>query len=142
MQELMRPLPVPNEDTQPFWDGCRHHKLLIQQCANCGTYRHYPVPACYRCNSFDTDWVESSGRGTVHSFAICHRAFDPWFTDKIPYNLVLVELDDIPGIRMVSNLVDCKNEEIYIGMPVEPVWEDVTEAISLYKFCPALSSRD
>ncbi len=82
------------------------------------------------------NWAQVSGRGTVYTFAICHQAFSGFFRDKVPYNLALVELDDIPGIRMVSNIVGCANEDLYIGMPVEVVWEDITEEITLYFFQP------
>jgi hypothetical protein len=27
-----RPRPIPDDDSRPFWEGCRAGKLLLQQC--------------------------------------------------------------------------------------------------------------
>jgi len=35
---------------------------------------------------------------------------------------------------MVSNIVDCASEDLYIGMPVKVVWDDITEEITLCFF--------
>jgi uncharacterized OB-fold protein len=48
--------------------------------------------------------------------------------------VAVVEL--VEGPRLVSNIVDCRNEEIYVGMPVEAVYEPVTDEITLVKFRP------
>ena len=31
-----KPLPQPDLDTKPFWDGLKNHKLMLQQCGGCG----------------------------------------------------------------------------------------------------------
>lgn len=38
---------------------------------------------------------------------------------------------------MTSNMVDCAIEDVKIGMPVEAVFEDVSEEITLVKFRPS-----
>jgi uncharacterized OB-fold protein len=38
---------------------------------------------------------------------------------------------------MLTNLVECRPEEVKIGMPVEVVYEDVTPQVTLAKFRPA-----
>jgi len=38
------------------------------------------------------------------------------------------------GVRLVSNMTDIKPEQIYIGMPVEVVFEDIAEDLTLPKF--------
>jgi len=47
-----------------------------------------------------------------------------------------VELKE--GMRLVSNLVDIKPEEICIGMPVEVVFDDISESLILPKFRKAV----
>ena len=59
----------------------------------------------------------------------------PAFKDDVPYPVVLVELEE--GPRMVSNVVDCANEELEIGMPLEVVFDAVTDELTLPKFRPA-----
>ena len=130
------PLPIPIIDNQEFWDGCKKHEFRIQQCKSCGTLRHYPRPACHNCASFDTEWVKVGGRGKVYSYTIAYHPFHPYFADKIPYPVVVVELDGAPGVRMASNMVDCPVEDIKVGMAVDVVWEDVSEEHTLYKFRP------
>lgn len=71
------PAPVVNADSAPYWEGARQGKLLLQRCGDCGTLRFFPRYLCTACGSDRTDWVEASGRGTVHSFTIVHRAAFP-----------------------------------------------------------------
>ena len=42
-----------------------------------------------------------------------------------------------PGLRLVSELVECSPEDVTVGMPVEVVWEDVTDEVTLPLFKPA-----
>ncbi len=57
-----KPLPQSDPDSQRFWDGCREHKLLVQQCKQCGTYRFPPGSMCCMCQSMDHEWVDVEGR--------------------------------------------------------------------------------
>ncbi len=128
------PVPLPDADNRLFWEGCKAHELRIQRCKGCGAHIHYPRPACNVCQGMEFDYVVASGRAHVYSFIIAHQAFHPAFKDKTPYNVVVVELDDLKGVRMASTLLDVESEEIEIGTAVEVVWEDVDDEISLYKF--------
>ncbi|MBI4295111.1 MAG: OB-fold domain-containing protein [Chloroflexi bacterium] len=110
--------------------------MLVQRCRSCGTFRHPPRPGCFKCSSLDKEWVRASGRGTVYSYTIVPFSIHPATDDKVPYNVVLVELADAGGVRLVSSLVDCHSEAIYIGMPVELVWDDISQEITLPRFRP------
>lgn len=133
----MIPYPVPNPDNEGFWDACRRGELRLQRCRACGTWRHHPRPMCPACHSLDHEWALASGRGVVHTFTIVHRPTLPAFAERLPYNVVVVRLDE--GPYMVSNLVDCPAEAIRIGLPVEVVFEPLTADITLPRFrpCPA-----
>jgi hypothetical protein len=89
---------------------------------------------CPECHSLDFAWAPMSGRGTVYTYAIVNQPLHPFWSGRTPYNVVLVELEE--GVRIVSNLVDCPNDLVRIGMPVTVVWEDVTDEISLPMFKP------
>ena len=132
--EYKKPLPYIHNETKAYWDGAKAHELLLRKCRACGQYHFYPRDFCPSCFSFDVEWVKASGRGTVYSVTICHLAAAR-FEDAVPYNLVLVELEE--GVRMMSNIVDCPNEEITIGMKVEVTFDDVTPEVTLPKFRPA-----
>ena len=130
--EYAKPLPAITLDSQPFWDALKRHELMIQRCRNCGTYRHYPRPMCSKCHSFDSEFVKVSGKGRVYSWTVAHHAYDFRFSEEVPYAIVIAELDD--GVRMMGNMVDTKPEELKFGMPVEVVFEDVTDEITITKF--------
>jgi uncharacterized OB-fold protein len=128
------PPPAVTDDSRPFWDACRRRELVIQRCEACGAFRHPPSPVCWRCRSFPHAWVPSAGRGTVFSHAVVHRAFLPELAAHVPYTVVVVALDDVPGVRLVSNLIDAAPDEPAIGLPVEVVFEDVTPEVTVPRF--------
>ena len=132
----MTPFPAPavTDDTRPFWDACRRRELAVQRCAECGTFRHPPTPVCWHCRSFRHEWTRLSGRGTVFSYAVVHRAFLPELAEAVPYTVVVVSLDDAPGVRLVSNLVGAAPGELRVGLPVEVLFEDVSPEVTLPRF--------
>ena len=134
MGEYKKPLPEVNEDTKPFWEYCRKHELRMQKCMQCGHIR-FPVGiVCPRCHSTEAEWVKLSGRGKVYTFNVVHYLYHEGFADEIPYVTVVIDLEEGPSL--LSNIIGCKPEQVRIDMPVEVVFEDVTDEISLYKFKP------
>ena len=134
MTEYKKPLPVPNLDSQAFWEGCKKHELLIPRCQNCGNYHFYPRFFCPKCLSNKLEWIKSSGKGKIYTFTIIERAGMEAFKEEVPYVLAIVELEE--GVRMMSNIVKCGLDEIEIGMSLEVVFDDVTNEITLPKFKP------
>ncbi len=124
------PMPSVMWDNQGFWEGVKRHDLVFQKCRQCGTLVHPPRPMCPACRSFDKEWARSSGRGKVYSWITYRESAHPSF--RPPYSVVLVELDE--GVRVVSNLVDAKPDEIEVGMPVEVVFDDISDELTLPKF--------
>ena len=132
MAKILGPVPVPTLDDKEFWEACNRDELVIQQCADCSTLRHLPRPMCPKCHSMRVQWPVMSGRGTVHSFTFIHNPSHPALRDQVPYNVVLVELDE--GPRVISNLLDTPFEDIHIGMPVVVVFQEVSPGVKLPKF--------
>ena len=135
MSEYTKPIPEPTTLTQPFWDGVKQHKLLVQKCASCDKLRHTPKPLCPDCLSQEFTWAPLSGQGQVYSYTVMHRSPAPSFDGELPYVVALVELNE--GVRMISNMVGCTPQEVRVGMPVKVVYEDVTDQTSIFKFAPA-----
>jgi uncharacterized OB-fold protein len=131
-----KPAPSPNDISQFFWDAAREHRLMIQRCEDCGTYIHWPQVRCPRCGSERLGAAEVSGRGTVYAFSIVHHVFHPAFAADAPYSLALIELAEQPGLRLLTNIVDCPNEALYTGMPVEVTFED-RDGYTVPQFRPA-----
>jgi uncharacterized OB-fold protein len=125
--------PTSNE----FWAGCARGELLVQACDACGAWRMPPRPMCAVCRSTAFRWEPTTGRGRVWSFIVPHPPLLPAVAEVAPYNSIIVELDDDPGIRFVGNLVagadgpinEIDPATITIGEPVRVVFhqiEDVT----------------
>lgn len=126
------PLPAITADNAPFYEAARRGELRLQRCASCGVFRHYPRPVCPHCLSRDYAWTRCSGRGEVYTWTIVRGPTLPAFESALPYNIVDVLLDE--GVHFVSQVRACTPDEIYAGMPVEAVFETVTEEITLVKF--------
>ncbi len=131
---IEKPLPVPTEDTAPYWEACRKHELRMQRCKQCGHFRFPPSVVCPKCTSVEAAWEKLSGKGEIYTFIIVHRTYHPAFNPDIPYNVAIVKLNEGPLLH--TNIVDCNNVDLYIGMPIEVVFEDVSNQISLPKFQP------
>lgn len=130
------PRPVPDFDAQEFWDGCNRDELLMQRCADCGKFRWLPRPMCPHCNSLRHEWVKMSGKGSVYSWTIITHPVHPAAVEKVPYNVTQVQLDEDPELVLVTNLVNVKNEDIRMGMPVQVVFEEHEPGVKLAKFKP------
>lgn len=131
-----RPLPEMDPDSQPFWDACARHELRIQRCDDCGWYSHFPGSACRRCGSSALTWTRVSGKGSVYTFVVVHHVVTPGFPPDQPYVIAWVELDEQEALRIPTNIVGCAPESVYIGQPVEVLFEDVSEGFAVPLFRP------
>lgn len=114
----------------PFWEAVKDHELKLQRCADCEHWLVPPRPMCPNCQSQESAWVPVSGRGTVHSYVTYRESPDPAFV--APYAVLLVELEE--GPRVVTNAAGIDVDALEIGMPVEVVFEDVDDTLTLFKF--------
>ena len=133
MNTSSKPTPSPTTATEPFWSGCSQKKLLLRCCMACGALNS-PTRYVCRCGSADLGWTPSSGIGTVYSFTILHRAPDPSFKEDVPYVIAIIELAE--GVRLMSNIMNCSPDSVYIGMQVQPFFELVINGLGVYKFMP------
>ena len=128
-------VPVPTPETQPFWDGCAAGELRIQRCTDCGKPYFYPRPVCPACGSRNVEWFTASGRATLYSYVINHRAA-PGFAGDVPYAIAVVQLEE--GPRMMSNIVGlpATPEALVLDMPLQVTFEPRGD-VSLPQFQPA-----
>jgi len=132
MTDAPRPLPTRPEYEDPYWEGARQHELRLQRCASCQALRYPFSPVCPECLSDETDWFAASGRGTLCSWVTFQQAFQPYFQDKLPYVVGLVDLAE--GPRLATNIVETPLDALEIGLPVEVVFEQVTDDVTLPQF--------
>ncbi len=131
---MQRKLPLLTADNRAFWQGGQQGELLITRCRECAKWFHPPAPVCPRCGSTRVGPEPVSGRGTVLSFTVNHQAWTPDL--DAPYLVVIVELDEQSGLRLVSNLVDLAPEEATIGMRVRVVFHQCEDVwLPLFERC-------
>ena len=135
MGEYNKPLPNVNGDSREFWAGCKVHELRFQKCQACGHVRWPASIICPVCYSKETEWIVAEGKGKVYTFVVYHVAYDAAFEKDLPYVVADVALEE--GPRLLTNIVGCRPDEVRCEMPVEVIWEDITEDFSLPKFRPS-----
>ena len=135
--DYKKPIPVPDNISQAFWEGSKAHKLLLQRCSDCGAYQSFPQSCCRKCLSENSEWTEASGKGKIYSFTVVHRPPSHTFEEDVPYVVAIVELDE--GPRIMSNIIKTDPGNIRVDMPVEVIFDDISPAISLPKFRPLKS---
>lgn len=128
-------LPVVDSESEPFWKAAREGRFLIMHCRACDRPYFYPRRYCPRCWSDDTEWRESSGRGTVYSYSVIHQNPAPPFRDWAPYAVVLVDLEE--GVRVMGNWDRALDfDALAVGLPVQVTFEEITDEIALPRFRP------
>jgi uncharacterized OB-fold protein len=136
MTAYTKPLPLITEDNKVYWEYCKKHELRMQKCLQCGYIRFPPSILCPKCHSMEVEWVKLNGQGRIYSYVVFRMAYHAAYQNDIPYAVAIIQLEE--GPRMESNIVDCKLEDIKIEMPVEVVFEDIDERVTLPKFRPVM----
>ncbi|MEU8715506.1 MULTISPECIES: OB-fold domain-containing protein [unclassified Streptomyces] len=124
--------PAIDADGAPFWEYAALGELRVQTCADCHEPRFPPRPCCPHCQSFASEWRPTSGRGRIWSYVVPHPPLLPDYAAQAPYNVVVVELADVPRVRLVGNLVSAAGaaldslspDRIRIGARVQAVFAD------------------
>ncbi len=134
-EEYQKPLPEINDENKPFWDAAKQNVLKLQKCSDCGRFRYPVARICPFCHSLNDEWTAVSGRGRVYTWAVFHQVYHSAFKNDAPYNVAVIKLDE--GPQLISNVIGCDLSDIYMDMPVEVVFEKITEDVTLPKFRPA-----
>jgi uncharacterized OB-fold protein len=119
--------PVRNPETATFWDAAANGSLLLKTCRSCKEPHFYPRTICPFCNSDDTEWLTSSGRGTIYSWSVMRRAPNP-------YAIAFVTLAEGPTI--MSNIVECDFDALRIGQEVELIFVPAEDGAAVPMFRP------
>ena len=126
-----KPIPHQGIHTKPFWEGAKAGKLMLPRCQDCNRVHWYPRHICPNCHSLNLEWIEASGEGTVHTFAVQHLVFGAW-AEEAPFVTAYIDLKE--GDRMLTILrgVDPnKPEDIQIGAKVQVEFEVANDDMHL-----------
>jgi uncharacterized protein len=128
-----RPLPVIDDpDTGGFFESAARGELALRACTGCGAVLHLPRAYCHHCGSWETTWRPVAGRGRLYSWTTVEHQVHPAF--PVPYTIVLVDLADEPGARLVGWLPG--SPELEAGMEMQATFEPVTDDTTLVRWLP------
>lgn len=133
--DLLRPRPIPDGLSEPFWQGVNSGKLLVQRCTECKRFHYPPKETCHACGSDALSYEEVSGKGTVESFTLVSSgARHPFFRALSPYFIGRVELDEQEGLYMYTNFPGATENDLATGARVEVEFERIDEDSAIPQF--------
>jgi len=115
MSEIPPVVPMTEDlDTGEFFSAAGRGELVVCTCRSCGRVLHMPRRWCHHCASDQVEWRKVRPAGTVYSASVVTHQIHPSF--PVPYTVVLVDLDDAPGVRLVGRIDG--RPDLSIGDPV------------------------
>jgi hypothetical protein len=116
---------VPDELTKPHFDAANEGRLEIQNCRACNRLQNPPMPTCSQCKSADNlEWKVMSGKGKIYNYGVVYDCPVRLLQEDQPFNLVVITLDDDPGIQMYSHLPGTPVDDVPVGAAVEVIFEE------------------
>jgi len=134
------PVPDASESTRFYWDAIADHRLELLRCQSCGHFVHYPRPVCDRCLSDDLKPEEISGRGTLYSWCEVMQPSHPYFAERLPYLIGVIDIEEEAGVRIPTGIVDCRADELRCGAEMEAVFRQAAPGLTLVHFRPVGSA--
>jgi uncharacterized OB-fold protein len=136
-------VPIPDERSQPFFDGAADGSYMLLFCESCGSWMnshndvaHAPVRrCCFRCFSSQISWRPSAGLGELYAFTTMHQVYDAALKPLIPYNISRVELGE--GPRVITHVAERRGQPLRVGMPLRASFLRVSSAVVIPYFVPA-----
>jgi uncharacterized OB-fold protein len=128
-----RPAPQHLSFAEPFWEGTRERKLLLQYCPAAGQYQFFPKPVSVFTGRRDLEWREASGRGEIFSYTVAGVARPP-FDGHTPYVIATVTLDE--GVNVIANVINCPLDRVAVGLRVRAAWAPLPDGTNLLLFEP------
>jgi uncharacterized OB-fold protein len=120
----VEPLRIPRDVDDAiagFWLASNEGVLRMKRCEDCERWSHPSHSICRYCNSRDLSSETVSGLGSVVSFTINDdQSTLARRTD--PYTIAIIQLDEDPSLRLISNVVNCPIESVHIGQEVRLVF--------------------
>jgi uncharacterized OB-fold protein len=105
-----------DEASAAFFAAAARGELLVQRCARSGDVLGPEARTCPSCGSAELVPATATGRGTLISWAVVHRAPAAALAVAVPYVTAIVELAE--GAWLMVRLVDCDSSKLRAGMPV------------------------
>ena len=127
MDISQKPLPRMTPDTEPFWQGCQRHELLLTKCNTCNKVHLPPGPVCPFCFSTKVDFLKASGLAKVYAFTLFYKGSPPYISAWVMLN---------EGVALLSNIIECDSEKLKIGTTLQAVFHSVSGGQKVPVFVP------
>lgn len=101
--------------------------VCVQSCEACDATQHPPERVCAACGGSDFVYKNSAGLGKVESHVVVRYPVHPGLADQCPYTVVVVSLDDFPGVNVVGNLKGDPEATLEMGQCVRAIFERVED---------------
>lgn len=116
--------PIPDALDKPYFDALNRDEFVVQNCKACNRLQHPPQPKCPACGSdANLEWKKMSGTGTIYTYAVVYDSPVSVLQADQPYNVALIQLDDDPGVTMMSHLPGRAVDDVPIGAKVKVIFE-------------------
>lgn len=111
-----------------FWREIpQRYNLIGNQCTVCNKIYFPPresCPYCRRKSMGKMKDVKLSNKGKIVTYTIIYDAPEN-FEGQAPYPIAIIELDE--GPRITAQIVDCKLNDVKIGMAVKAAFRKIQE---------------
>lgn len=111
-----------DRDNFAHYRGLMEGRFLLNRCDDCGTWIYPHRPMCPECWSWAVTPTEISGRGKLHMYTLLHQSRDPDVPLTEPLQAAAIEFAEQPGLRYLSQVVNCPIEALRHDMPVALTW--------------------
>ena len=92
-----------DKENAAFFGYCANGEFRLQRGKTSGLLRYPPTTACPWSGERDYDWVVVEGKGAVHSYGEVHHGIQPAFKERVPYLILLVDLDgEVQGFTTLA----------------------------------------
>lgn len=121
-----------DRDTGPFFQAANEERLVYTACKDCN---HGIQPAkahCPNCGSWNVDWRQSAGDASLYSWTVVRHQVHPAY--PVPYTVAVVELNEAPGVRFVTQIPGAPDLEA--GMAMELWFERISDKHVLPQWKP------
>lgn len=127
-----------------FWREIQsRYNLVGTKCGNCGKVDFPPRSVCPDCGRKSVGKMQTfklAGKGAVVTYTTIYDAPSQFDMQK-PYVMAIIEMEE--GVRLTSQLIDVKPEELRIGLQVQATFRKLGQDGAAgvihygYKFRPA-----
>ena len=99
---------------EEYFRGLQSGEVRLQFCQGCNE-PHWPaVFRCPDCGSWEQDWRRVKPSGKIYSWTRSWHAFGGLEGFELPFVSVVVELDEVPSIRLLG-VLNAAREDVRIG---------------------------